>query len=836
MSNNYPRIAIVDLEATGPNIEEGDEIIQLAALIIENNQVVEERSQTINPGRPIPEPIQKLTGITDQDVEECPFFEQIAKEWYDLLYDCYFVAHNTAFDLKVLQQEFAKYHLIFNPKAIDTVKLSKIFLPEAKGFNLMELSLELAIPFADAHQAIEDARMTRYLITELAQRCLELNPTEKSILQSITQKIDFGTSFFVSEPEHFIIKSNLEVEQLPEIAPTDSLNIMHHDALSASKVDYILNQWNQNPYSILEDPIRPIDTATLTTLIERMMEHQKTIIVTDQESTQLTIKKIACLHRCDVVHLRHPRKYLCREQLIELVHQLDEIKINSHDLTIVAASYYWQSRRTILDITTLNQELDIVGVIQRFQKREFLNYSDSYYCALEKAKKAAFIMMTPYDFHSLFNSPSNRYESFASRYVIILDALDYFDTVSDYSEIKLSISEGLTLWSRWLHLLSEAGLDYSYQLLDQLIQSGYQLTDAFIRVLKQLDSNSEQQESVSLTINASDNLAVKIHHTVQRMVRIVKELIQLDSLSIIDQDAYELINQWQQRLTRFLMPDSNQLIYLTATRIRNEFYRLVLRKKPLILQSNYLKSLKQFNHVLLISLGGYQDYQQQWGYHHWVELDDFNYLKLPLSFYPPGIRVSLPVEYLARTQDLERMEDLADFMIKHLMDYSTNIIIVSNKQQAKNLYHILMNCPSLDSYLIQAQSVTSNRHKIRRRMIEQDKNIIILTRKGFLSEDWQKFNHQGGIILFNLPFVAMNNVSLQGQISLFNAQHPNQNNDNFQAIQLPQMILNMKRLLKRFNENYPEYDIYLWDQRLITKEYSQTVFAQLNKLAQFEIE
>ena len=82
----------------------------------------------------------------------------------------------------------------------------------------------------------------------------------------------------------------------------------------------------------------------------------------------------------------------------------------------------------------------------------------------------------------------------------------------------------------------------------------------------------------------------------------------------------------------------------------------------------------------------------------------------------------------------------------------------------------------------------------------------------------------------------MNHVWLQGQISLFNAQHPNQNYDNFKAVQLPQMILNMKRLLMRFNEDYPEYAIYLWDQRIMTKEYSQTVFAQLNKLAQFEIE
>ena len=59
------KIAIVDIETTGPNIDEGDRIIQIGAIIISEGNIVNTYSMLINPNREIPEHIAKLTGIKE---------------------------------------------------------------------------------------------------------------------------------------------------------------------------------------------------------------------------------------------------------------------------------------------------------------------------------------------------------------------------------------------------------------------------------------------------------------------------------------------------------------------------------------------------------------------------------------------------------------------------------------------------------------------------------------------------------------------------------------------------------------------------------------------------
>ena len=57
------KIAYVDIETTGPSFSEGDRMIQIAAIIIENGQIIGEHSMLINPEREIPTHIQNLTGM-----------------------------------------------------------------------------------------------------------------------------------------------------------------------------------------------------------------------------------------------------------------------------------------------------------------------------------------------------------------------------------------------------------------------------------------------------------------------------------------------------------------------------------------------------------------------------------------------------------------------------------------------------------------------------------------------------------------------------------------------------------------------------------------------------
>ncbi|MXI40339.1 hypothetical protein GRW07_24040, partial [Escherichia coli] len=48
------RFVVVDIETTGNSPKKGDKIIQIAAVVIENGQIVERYSKYVNPGKAIP--------------------------------------------------------------------------------------------------------------------------------------------------------------------------------------------------------------------------------------------------------------------------------------------------------------------------------------------------------------------------------------------------------------------------------------------------------------------------------------------------------------------------------------------------------------------------------------------------------------------------------------------------------------------------------------------------------------------------------------------------------------------------------------------------------------
>ena len=97
--NESQKYAIVDIETTGHSPANGDRMIQIAIVIMQDWQVVKTYTKFIHPGKKIPLFIQDLTNITDDDVKDALPFEAYADYIYELLQDTVFVAHNTDFDL-----------------------------------------------------------------------------------------------------------------------------------------------------------------------------------------------------------------------------------------------------------------------------------------------------------------------------------------------------------------------------------------------------------------------------------------------------------------------------------------------------------------------------------------------------------------------------------------------------------------------------------------------------------------------------------------------------------------------------------------------------------------
>lgn len=223
------KYVIIDLETTGHTPSKGDRIIEVGIVVWSENKIIEEYTTLVNPKVNISTFITNLTGITNEDVAEQPFFEDIAEHIRSFFEDAYFVAHNVPFDLGFLNDEFKRVGLdpIMQP-VIDTVELSRILLPQAPGFKLGQLAGFLALRHDDPHRALSDAHVTSFLLAHLLEKIYKLpyetivqlgklEPMIKSDLSELFREREDQLAFLTEEPEGIEIFRGLALKrQIPE--------------------------------------------------------------------------------------------------------------------------------------------------------------------------------------------------------------------------------------------------------------------------------------------------------------------------------------------------------------------------------------------------------------------------------------------------------------------------------------------------------------------------------------------------------------------------------------------------------------------------------------------
>ena len=130
----------IDLETTGLRAD-SDAILEVGAVRFRGDEVLDTFQKLINPGRDIPEFIQRYTGITPQEVHRAPSFAQIRDDLAEFIGRDPIVGHSVNFDLG-----FLEYHglPLANP-AFDTLDLATVFLPSQGRYSLSRLIDELGI-------------------------------------------------------------------------------------------------------------------------------------------------------------------------------------------------------------------------------------------------------------------------------------------------------------------------------------------------------------------------------------------------------------------------------------------------------------------------------------------------------------------------------------------------------------------------------------------------------------------------------------------------------------------------------------------------------------------
>ena len=174
--------AILDIETTGGQFNE-EGITEIAIYKFDGHEIVDQFISLINPEIPIQPFVVKLTGINNEMLRSAPKFYEVAKRIIEITNDCVLVAHNTAFDYRILRTEFRRLGFDFNKQTLCTVELSQKLLPEQPSHSLGKLVRALGIPIADRHRASGDALATLKLFQLLLAK-----DTEKSIVKELIKK------------------------------------------------------------------------------------------------------------------------------------------------------------------------------------------------------------------------------------------------------------------------------------------------------------------------------------------------------------------------------------------------------------------------------------------------------------------------------------------------------------------------------------------------------------------------------------------------------------------------------------------------------------------------
>lgn len=190
-----PVYSVVDLETTGTSFKNGDRIIQIGLVLIQDGKVINQFETRINPLMKIPRSVQQLTGITDKDVAKAPFLDDVAQTVESLLSGTIFVAHNVNFDFPFLNHELERVGRDpLRITAIDTVTLSQILMPTAKSYRLRDLTNYLHIEHDHPHSAVSDAEATGVLLVDLIKRLRQLPTITLQKLVDLHLNLPFQTA------------------------------------------------------------------------------------------------------------------------------------------------------------------------------------------------------------------------------------------------------------------------------------------------------------------------------------------------------------------------------------------------------------------------------------------------------------------------------------------------------------------------------------------------------------------------------------------------------------------------------------------------------------------
>lgn len=164
---------VFDIETTGLS-KETESITEIGAVKVVDGKIIDRFSTFVNPERPIPAEITKLTGITNEMVADAPVITEILPKFLEFCQDAVLVAHNANFDTGFIRLNAErKCSIEVKNTVLDTLELSRALLPDLKKHKLDIICEQLGVSLEGHHRAVNDAEATAEVFLKFIDMLVE---------------------------------------------------------------------------------------------------------------------------------------------------------------------------------------------------------------------------------------------------------------------------------------------------------------------------------------------------------------------------------------------------------------------------------------------------------------------------------------------------------------------------------------------------------------------------------------------------------------------------------------------------------------------------------------
>ncbi|MFV0351119.1 MAG: PolC-type DNA polymerase III [Oscillospiraceae bacterium] len=180
---------VFDIETTGFS-PHSERMTEIGAALVVNGEIKEEFDTFVNPQKPIPPEVIKLTGITDAMVADAPLEAEAVKAFLEFANGYVLVGHNAHdFDMRFIAASAERSGLEFDYSCIDTLPLAQSLYTGLRNYKLDTIGKHLEIPSFQHHRANDDARATAQIFVTMLQ---DMQQRDIILLEDVNQGLGSG--------------------------------------------------------------------------------------------------------------------------------------------------------------------------------------------------------------------------------------------------------------------------------------------------------------------------------------------------------------------------------------------------------------------------------------------------------------------------------------------------------------------------------------------------------------------------------------------------------------------------------------------------------------------